>query len=59
MILVCSYFLPTLIASLRGHHNAPAICVTNVFLGWTGVAWFAALIWSFTAVDDVVRRYRT
>jgi hypothetical protein len=59
VFLVCGYFLPTLIASFRKHHNSAAICVTNIFFGWTIVAWFAALIWSFTAVDDVVRRYPT
>jgi hypothetical protein len=51
-LAVFGYFLPTLIASFRKHQNSAAICAMNIFLGWTVVAWFAALIWSFTAVDE-------
>ena len=47
--VVFLYFLPTLIALTRNHHNAAAIVVTNIFLGWTFLGWVAALIWSFTA----------
>ena len=42
------YFLPSLIALTREHHNKVAIIVTNLLLGWTGVVWLVALIWSFT-----------
>ncbi|MFS2317781.1 superinfection immunity protein [Maricaulis sp. D1M11] len=42
-------FLPTLIALIRGHHNTFAIFLTNLLLGWTGIGWIVALIWSFTA----------
>ena len=42
------YFLPTLIALVRDHHNKVAVIVTNLLLGWTGVVWLVALIWSFT-----------
>lgn len=38
------YFLPTLIG-LR-HHNALAIFLLNLFLGFTGIGWTAALIWA-------------
>lgn len=50
------YFGPTLIASSRRHKNGSAICVLNLFLGWTFIGWVAALIWAFTdnvrAEDD-------
>jgi hypothetical protein len=45
------YFLPALIASRRGHHNATAIFVLNFFLGASGLGWIIALVWSFTAVQ--------
>lgn len=47
------YILPWGNAYSRGHHNAKAILVLNVFLGWTGIGWLAALIWSFTTPNRV------
>ncbi|MCR9128409.1 MAG: superinfection immunity protein [Alphaproteobacteria bacterium] len=44
------YFLPTVIALARGHHNGFAIFLTNLLLGWTMIGWLIALIWSVTAV---------
>lgn len=48
--LLCMYFLPTIIAVVRGHQSAAAIFVLNLILGVTGVFWFIALIWSLSAV---------
>ena len=45
------YFIPNWVANARKHHNANAIFVTNLFLGWTFIGWVAALIWSFTEVE--------
>lgn len=42
------YFLPTIIALLRGHRNALAIFLLNFFLGWTFIGWVVALVWSAT-----------
>ncbi len=42
------YFLPTIIALLRGHRNALAIFLLNFFLGWTFIGWVVALVWSVT-----------
>jgi hypothetical protein len=38
------YFLPAIIAAVRHTHNATGILVLNLFLGWTGVGWFVALL---------------
>lgn len=46
---ILAYFLPTIIASLRGHHNDVAIFVLNLLLGWTLLGWVIALVWSLTA----------
>lgn len=48
--LIAGYFLPTLVASVRHHHNAEAICAVNLFLGWTLVGWVVALAWALTVV---------
>ena len=45
------YLLPGAIAVLRGHHNAFAILLLNVLLGWTFVGWTVASVWAFTAVE--------
>jgi T4 superinfection immunity protein len=50
LFLVAAYFLPTIIAFARNHHNAWAICALNGFLGWTVIGWISALVWSLTAV---------
>jgi predicted membrane protein len=49
-IAVIVYFIPNWIACARKHHNANAIFVTNLLLGWTALGWVVALIWSLTAV---------
>ena len=38
------YFLPSLIAVARHTHNTTGIFLLNLFLGWTGIGWFIALI---------------
>lgn len=43
------YFLPFGLAKYRKHHQADAILLTNLFLGWTGLGWLVALIWAATA----------
>ncbi|MDQ0393127.1 superinfection immunity protein [Labrys monachus] len=47
-IILLFYFLPWVIALLRGHRNSTAIFVLNLFLGWTFIGWVVALVWSFT-----------
>lgn len=50
LFLLCMYFLPTIVAVIRGHQSAAAIFVLNLVLGVTGIFWFVALIWSLSAV---------
>jgi Superinfection immunity protein len=40
------YFLPALVADLRGAKHVDAIAAINLFLGWTLVGWLAALVWA-------------
>jgi uncharacterized membrane protein YqaE (UPF0057 family) len=46
------YLLPALVAKQRGHHNAAAIAVLNILLGWTLLGWIGSLVWACTAVRD-------
>lgn len=43
IVLVGLYFLPTIIAMSRQHHNAASIFVINLFLGWTLIGWAIAM----------------
>ena len=40
--------IPGMIATARGHVSHLAIWLTCFLLGWTGIGWIVALIWSFT-----------
>jgi hypothetical protein len=48
ILLVLGYFLPTIIALLRKHSDAPAIVAVNIFLGWSVIGWFVAFIWALS-----------
>lgn len=55
MLLVPAlYFLPTLVAFARGHHNKAQITLLNLFLGWTFLGWIGAIIWSVGVVKRPV-----
>ena len=49
IMIICMYFAPTLIATLRKHHNAGAVFAVNLLLGWTFIGWIIAFIWSLTS----------
>jgi len=50
IIALALYFVPAIIAAARRHQSWPAIAMLNLLLGWTGIFWIAALIWSLTGV---------
>ncbi|HEU4758351.1 MAG TPA: superinfection immunity protein [Dehalococcoidia bacterium] len=52
LIAVCVYFLPSLIAGLRGHHQFGPILVINVLLGWTFIGWVVALAMSLSRIPE-------
>jgi hypothetical protein len=57
LISLVLYFLPFIVAGMRGHQNTAAIFVLTLLLGWTGIGWIVALVWAFTAVERP--RYRS
>ena len=52
--LAIIYLIPYLIAASRKHHQNAAIFALNLLLGWTGLGWIAALVWSLTSVQQNV-----
>lgn len=53
-VVACLYFLPTIIATKRKHHNSAPICIINIFLGWTFLGWVIALGWAFSKPSVVI-----
>jgi hypothetical protein len=51
VVILIVYFVPGINATSRKHPNAGAIWLLNIFLGWTGLGWLVALIWSATGTD--------
>jgi hypothetical protein len=45
IVLTLIYFLPTLVATNRGH-AAGGILLLNLFFGWTGIGWLAMMLWA-------------
>ena len=46
LVLLACYFLPTVVAAVRGKIGAGGVFFVNLFLGWTVVGWFVAFIWA-------------
>ena len=49
LFLFVMYWLPTLIAIVRGTPLALGIAVLNGFLGLTVIGWIIALVWALAA----------
>ncbi|MFD1554237.1 superinfection immunity protein [Paraburkholderia silviterrae] len=50
------YLIPSIEADARGHHDAFAITLVNVLLGWTVVGWFAARAWAHSRREERLLR---
>jgi len=50
------YFLPTIIAAIRGKRDLLAIFLLNLFLGWSVIGWVVALIWAAKHDSQVMAR---
>lgn len=48
VVVPLGYFLPAVIAKVRGKRNMGAIFALNLFLGWTLVGWVIAFVWALT-----------
>ena len=52
------YFVPSLVAHHRGHHQMMPIFLLNLFLGWSLIGWVAALVWATVALPEFIERGR-
>jgi hypothetical protein len=50
LIAIAIYFLPSLVAAKRNHHQTGMVMVINFFLGWTFIGWVVALAIACSAV---------
>ncbi|WP_200831862.1 superinfection immunity protein [Aquimarina sp. AU474] len=46
---IAFYFIPSIIALLRGKKNLLAIIALNFFLGWSFIGWVISLVWSLSS----------
>ena len=46
LLSVAFYFLPSILAGLRGTRRQLGIFLLNLLLGWTLVGWVVALVWA-------------
>lgn len=44
--ILALYFAPFLVALIRRHSKTVPIFLLTLLLGWTGLGWIIALIWS-------------
>jgi hypothetical protein len=44
--IFCLYFLPWIVALMRGSKRSGGVFVVNLFLGWTLLFWVIALAWA-------------
>jgi hypothetical protein len=51
LLVLATYFLPTIVATVRNHPATLPIFLLNLSLGWTLLGWVGALIWSALAVN--------
>jgi hypothetical protein len=58
LLAIGLYFLPAIIAAARHTHNATAILLLNVFLGWTVIGWFVALLMAICSAPYYIYYYR-
>jgi hypothetical protein len=53
------YFLPAIIAAVRHTHNAAAILILNLLVGWTGIGWLVVFLMAlFSEPSCVYYSYR-
>jgi hypothetical protein len=52
------YFLPAIIAAVRHTHNATAILLIDIFLGWMVVGWAVAMLMAITSAPGYVYYHR-
>ena len=47
-LLACfTYFLPTMVGISAGRETFNSIFLINLFFGWTGIGWLAAMVMAF------------
>jgi hypothetical protein len=51
-LFVVAYFVPSVIAFMRGHHNRAAILALNILLAWSVFGWIISFVWALTYVDE-------
>lgn len=51
VLMLVIYMIPSIVAHVRNHANFGSILALNLLLGWTGLFWVGAFVWSLTKQD--------
>jgi hypothetical protein len=54
LLLLCMYFLPTIVALSRRHPDKGMVFVLNLFFGWTFVGWVISLAKAASATKTYI-----
>ena len=52
LIIVYTYFLPSIVACKNKHRYDDGIIILNIFLGWTFIFWVIALVWALSNPNE-------
>jgi hypothetical protein len=58
LFITALYFAPAIVAAARHTHNATAVLLLNLFLGWTVIGWFVALLLALSSAPCWAHYYR-
>lgn len=50
--LITIFFIPTSVALFRDSSKKRGVFWVNLLVGWTGIGWIIALIWSFMSESE-------
>lgn len=58
LILLAGYFMPALVAGMRGRDGQGFIAILNLLIGWTVLGWIVLLVVAFTGESAATRKQR-
>ena len=50
-VALVAYFIPLVVAAVRGHPNGARIGAVSLLFGWTVIVWVISLVWAFSRFE--------
>jgi ABC-type transport system involved in cytochrome c biogenesis permease component len=58
IFLITIFFIPTSVVLFRDSSKKWGVFWVNLLVGWTGIGWIIALIWSFMSESETEKKLR-